>query len=234
MWAATGAAAHGYLYGRHHIELTRTILRRRGLPDALAGLRIGFMTDLHRSATVPHELIESAATLLMAERPDLVVLGGDYVTWGGTTIRGSLFVEPAAEARARRCRRRTACSASSATTTTIATCRRPWPRRGVEILRDARTRLTIRGEPLDLIGIRYWTTRGRDIATVARGAARASILLAHNPTRLNEAAALVAAPHAERPHPRRPDRAAGPRSHRRARVPDHLWHGPARNARRHS
>ena len=62
--------------------------------------------------------------------------------------------------------------------------------RGVEMLRDARTRLTIRGETLDLIGIRYWTTRARDIAIVARGAATASILLAHNPSRLNEAAAL--------------------------------------------
>jgi predicted MPP superfamily phosphohydrolase len=62
--------------------------------------------------------------------------------------------------------------------------------RGVEILKDARTRLMVRGEPLDLIGIRYWTTRGRDIAAVARGAAKASILLAHNPWRLKEAAAL--------------------------------------------
>ena len=62
--------------------------------------------------------------------------------------------------------------------------------RGVEILKDARTRLTVRGEALDLIGIRYWTTRGRDIASVARGAAKASILLAHNPWRLKEAAAL--------------------------------------------
>ena len=34
---------------------------RRGLPAPLSGLRVGFMTDLHRSATVPHELIETAA-----------------------------------------------------------------------------------------------------------------------------------------------------------------------------
>jgi len=58
------------------------------------------------------------------------------------------------------------------------------------MLKDARTRLTINGEALDLIGIRYWTTRARDISIVARGAAAASILLAHNPSRLKEAAAL--------------------------------------------
>ncbi len=62
--------------------------------------------------------------------------------------------------------------------------------RNVEMLKDARTRLTINGETLDLIGIRYWTTRARDISIVARGAAAASILLAHNPSRLKEAAAL--------------------------------------------
>ena len=62
--------------------------------------------------------------------------------------------------------------------------------RNVEMLKDARTRLTINGEALTLIGIRYWTTRARDISIVARGAAAASILLAHNPSRLKEAAAL--------------------------------------------
>ena len=41
------------------------------------------MTDLHRSSIVSQELIVSAVGLLMAERPDLIVLGGDYVTWGG-------------------------------------------------------------------------------------------------------------------------------------------------------
>ncbi len=188
---ATGAAAHGYLYERHGIELTRTVLRVAGLPDVFAGFRIGFMTDLHHSSTVPQKFIESATTLLMGERPDLVLLGGDYVTWGGD--HGSkgdrYFVEPAADA----VRGLSAPHGvfgvlgnhddDRALPAAMAT-------RGVEILKDARTRLTVRGEPLDLIGIRYWTTRGRDIATVARGAARTSILLAHNPSRLKEAAAL--------------------------------------------
>jgi len=189
--AATGAAAHGFLYERHHIDLTRAVLRVSGLPDTLSGLRVGFMTDLHRSSTVPHELIESAASLLMAERPDLIVLGGDYVTWGGdsASVGDRHFVEPAAEA----------VSALSAPHGVFGVLGnhdddRDMPAamtaKGFEILKDARTRLTIRGEPLDLIGIRYWTTRERDIAAVARGAAPASILLAHNPSRLREAAAL--------------------------------------------
>jgi len=188
---ATGGAAHGYLYERHHVGVTRTVLTVAGLPEALDGLRIGFMTDLHRSSTVAQELVESAAGLLMAERPDLIVLGGDYVTWGGDYLASGdrYFVEAAAEAVR-------GLSSPHGVFGVLGNHDddRDMPAamatRGVEILKDARTRLTVRGEPLDLIGIRYWTTRGRDIAAVARGAARASILLAHNPSRLKEAAAL--------------------------------------------
>src|SRR3954451_24776588 len=93
--AATGVGAHGFLYERHHLEITRTTLAVSGLPEALSGLRIGFLTDLHRSATVPHELIATAVTLLLNEQPDLIVLGGDYVTWGDRR-----FVGPVAEALA--------------------------------------------------------------------------------------------------------------------------------------
>jgi len=188
---ATGAVAHGFLYERHHVDVTRTALRVAGLPEALAGLRVGFMTDLHRSSTVSHDLIATAATLLMAERPDLIILGGDYVTWGGDLSVGGdrHFVEPAADAV------RTL-SAPHGVFGVLGNHDddRDMPvamaARGIEILRDERTRLTIRGEALDLIGIRYWTTRARDIARVARGAAKASILLAHNPSRLKEAAGL--------------------------------------------
>jgi predicted MPP superfamily phosphohydrolase len=182
--AATGAAAHGYCYERHHVEVTRTTLSMSGLPAALSGLRVGFLTDLHRSAAVSHELIERAVQLLMQERPDLIILGGDYVTWGD---RG--FVRPAADAVQ-------PLSAPHGVFGVLGNHDddRDMPAalesRGVEVLRDARTRLTIRGETLDLIGIRYWTTRLTDIARLAQGSAPASILIAHNPRRLQEASAL--------------------------------------------
>jgi uncharacterized protein len=183
--ATTGALAHGYLYERHHLELTRETLKVSGLPAPLAGLRVGLITDLHRSDTVPHELIMRAVKLLMSETPDLVVLGGDYVTWGDRH-----FVVPSAEALAplsaphgvfavlgNHDDDRDMPAALSAT--------------GVVVLRDARTRLKIRGETLDLAGIRYWTRRATDIAHVLRGASPNVILLAHNPLRLVEAAALA-------------------------------------------
>ena len=63
-------------------------------------------------------------------------------------------------------------------------------RKGVQVLRDARTRITVRHETIDLVGIRFWTKRRADIAALARDASPMTILLAHDPRRLTEAAAL--------------------------------------------
>ena len=62
--------------------------------------------------------------------------------------------------------------------------------RGYEVLRDARTTVKVRGEALELVGIRYWTQRLRDIARVVQGAKGTVLLLAHDPRRVVEASSL--------------------------------------------
>jgi predicted MPP superfamily phosphohydrolase len=182
---ATGAAAHGFLYERHHLELTKTSFPVPGLPEALRGLRIGLLTDLHRSELVSHEMIAAAVRIVMAEKPDLIVLGGDYVTWSDRR-----YMAPAAEALA----------PLSAPYGVIAILgnhddERDMPAalaaKGFTVLRDARTRLTIRGETMDFAGIKYWTRKLTDIAHVVRGAVPHTILLAHTPKRLLEAQILA-------------------------------------------
>jgi len=181
---ATGALAHGFLYERHRIEVTRETLDFADLPASLRGLRIGFVSDIHRSQTVPHELIDSAVRLLLAEQPDLIVLGGDYVTWGDRR-----YVEPAAEALA-------PLTAPHGVFAVLGNHDddRDMPAalvaRGFTVLRDQRTQLTIRGETLDLAGVRFWTRKPADVAYVLRGASSNLVLLAHTPARLVEAAAL--------------------------------------------
>jgi predicted MPP superfamily phosphohydrolase len=181
---AAGAGSYGYTYERHHIGVTRETIEVSGLPAAHAGLRIGFLTDLHRSFTGTHDMIAKAVALVMAERPDLVVLGGDYVTNADRR-----YMEPAAEALA-------PLSAPQGVFAVLGNHDddREMPAalaaRHVAVLRDARTRLTIRGEPLDIVGIRYWTNRVADITRLLRGASPNTMLLAHTPKRLAEAAAL--------------------------------------------
>jgi uncharacterized protein len=179
-----GTAAYGYIYGRHALEVTREDVPVIGLPPALAALRIGLITDIHRSRLVPHEDVSRAVSALMGERPDLIVLGGDYVTWGDRQ-----YVSPSAEALA-------PLSARYGVYGILGNhdddhdIGAALARNGVQMLKDARTRLQINGEPLNLVGIRYWTKRAVDIASLSRGLDGATVLLAHDPRRLTEAAAL--------------------------------------------
>ena len=180
----TGAGSYGYAYERHHIGVTRETIEVSGLPLAHAGLRIGFLTDLHRSHTGAHALVARAVELVMAERPDLIVLGGDYVTNADRR-----YMEPAADALA-------PLSAAHGVFAVLGNHDddRLMPAalagRHFAVLRDARTRVTIKGEVLDIAGIRYWTNRVADITRVLRGASPNTMLLAHTPKRLTEAAAL--------------------------------------------
>src|SRR5882724_7266165 len=182
--ALAGAGTYGYAYERHELGVTRATVPVTGLPPALAGLRIGLITDIHRSLFVSHEDVARAATMMMAERPDLIVLGGDYVTYGDRA-----YVGPAADAL-------DPLAAAHGVFGILGNhdddhdMPAALTRKGVQILKDARTRLTIRNETLDLVGIRFWTKRQLDIADLTRGAAPITILLAHDPRRLTEAAAL--------------------------------------------
>ena len=88
--AVTGAGVYGGAYERHHIGVTDATLPVRGLPPALDGLRIALLTDIHHSAIVPgrgrrHAPCRSAN----APKPDLVILGGDYVTCGDRAYVGT-------------------------------------------------------------------------------------------------------------------------------------------------
>jgi uncharacterized protein len=179
-----GTGVYGYAYERHALGVTRATIPVTGLSPPLSGFRIGLITDVHRSRWVSHDDVTAAVNTLMAERPDLVVLGGDYVTWGDED-----YVGPSSEAL----------SPLSAPHGVFAILGNhdndhdmpaALTKYGIQVLRDARTRLTIRNEALDLIGIRFWTRRPTDIARLSRGSSANTILLAHDPRRLTEAAGL--------------------------------------------
>jgi predicted MPP superfamily phosphohydrolase len=182
--AMTGGAGYGYLYARHDLEMTRASVPVAGLPPSLGGLRIGLLTDVHRSRWVSADDVTRAVGLLMADKPDLIVLGGDYVTWGDRR-----FVDPSAEALG-------LLSAPYGVFGILGNhdddhdMPAALSARGVHVLKDARTRLVIGSEHLDLVGIRFWTKRAADIAMAMHGSEGTVVLLAHDPRRLTEAQAL--------------------------------------------
>lgn len=182
--ACTGAATYGIADERHRVGVTEAALPVSGLPEALDGVRIALLTDVHHSHLVPADDVARAVSLVQSAHADLIVLGGDYVTYGDRD-----YVEPVAELL----------SPLNAPNGVFAILGnhdddRDMPaalsRRKFIVLKDQRTQVQIRGETVDLAGIRFWTRRVTDIARVLKGAGDLVLLLAHDPRRLNEAAAL--------------------------------------------
>jgi predicted MPP superfamily phosphohydrolase len=181
--AGVGAFAYGESSERHRLELTRTDLSMSGLDPALDGLRIAFLTDLHLSALVPAADIERAVRLAMQQRADMVVLGGDYVSFADRS-----YVEPVAELLQ-------PLDAPLGVFAVIGnhdeerSIAAAFARRGFSLLLDQWTRLRIKGTALDVAGVRFWTRR-REVSAALRGSGPTTLLLAHDPRRLHEAAAL--------------------------------------------
>ncbi len=180
----TGLGTYGLAFERHHLMLTPATLPVSGLAPALDGLRVALVTDLHHGRMTPANDIAASVKMTLDAKPDLIVLGGDYVTWGERR-----YVQPVADL--------------------LSPLRAPYgvfailgnhdddrdmpaalARQHFVVLKDGRTRVTIKGEPLEIAGIRYWTRRVQDIARILRGAKDTVLLLAHDPRRLSEAAAL--------------------------------------------
>jgi len=178
---ATGTAVHGYAYERHALGLTRTTLPMRGLPPGLDGLRIGFITDLHHSEFTGLDDIARAVKLVRAETPDLVLLGGDYISYGDLR-----YAAPCAEALA-------PLDAPLGVFAILGNHDddRVVPevlgRRGMRVLRDESTTVTRGGDVLTLTGIRFWTRRREDIARAMARRAGPVLLAAHDPRRIYEA-----------------------------------------------
>lgn len=182
---AAGRVGYGVAYERHQVRLVEADVTVVGLPRALDGLRVGLITDTHSSATVPDADILSAVSLLHDARPDLVALGGDYVTDMDTTraVHSAELLATLADAPL-------GAFAVLGNHDDDRVVPAALAAQGFEVLRDQVTMRTIRGEAVALAGVRYWTRRTADIAKVLGGAGPTTFLLAHDPRRLTEAAQL--------------------------------------------
>jgi predicted MPP superfamily phosphohydrolase len=172
-------------YERHQIRLVEADVPVIGLPTAFEGLRLGLITDVHHSDSVSADQVLRAVDLLRQSRTDLVVLGGDYVSFLEREFMGPVaeLLAPLADA-----------PYGSFAVLGNHDDDRDMPaaleRQGFTVLKDQRTRLTIRGEPLEIAGLRFWTRRVAELARVLSGTSGTTLLLAHDPRRLTEAAAF--------------------------------------------
>jgi predicted MPP superfamily phosphohydrolase len=183
--ALSGVAAYGVFYERHQLRRIERDVAVRGLPPALDGVRVGMITDIHHSAVVSAADVTQAVSMLQAANADIIVLGGDYVSFFD---RG--YVAPVAELLTPLANARYGSFAVLGNHDDEREMPAALASRGFTVLKDQRTALTINGERLDIAGIRFWTRTPGDIAPVLKGTGGTTILLAHDPRRLAEAAAL--------------------------------------------
>jgi len=75
----TAGAAYPFLEAKWCRVLRRT-LQVPKLPSPFEGMKVAFLSDVHHGKFVPLSYIRHAVDLANAFKPDLVLLGGDYVT----------------------------------------------------------------------------------------------------------------------------------------------------------
>jgi predicted MPP superfamily phosphohydrolase len=75
----------GLVPGATRVELVRHTLA--ALPPGSSPLRLAFISDLHIGPTTPDRLLDRAFEIAANERPDVLLLGGDYVYLEATPAR---------------------------------------------------------------------------------------------------------------------------------------------------
>jgi predicted MPP superfamily phosphohydrolase len=79
---AAGLALYSTIVARHWIDVTHHDLAIKGLPAAFDGLRIVQMSDIHLDEFTEPLFLDHAITLVNEMNPDLVLLTGDFVSFG--------------------------------------------------------------------------------------------------------------------------------------------------------
>jgi hypothetical protein len=82
--AGIGGLGYGFGWEPDHLTVTRLTLSLSGWPQDEPPLLVGQLTDLHCCTEHSLERAQRAARLLMANRPEVVLLTGDFLTHEGT------------------------------------------------------------------------------------------------------------------------------------------------------
>ncbi len=183
--ATIGAGVLGYgALVRQQVELSRVEVKIARLPAAFAGMTIAHMSDIHHGPYTSLDYIRRCIEIVNAERPDLVVLTGDF------TFAGRRYVEPCAELF-REYRPRLGVYAVLGNHDYYAGAgyvARALRAAGCNVMIDARERLEYRGDRLWLLGVDDFYYGNTDLPALMRDVPddEARIVLSHNPDYIEE------------------------------------------------
>lgn len=187
---AGGVALHR---ARRAPDVVEIAVPLQGLPAALDGFRLVQISDLHVSSLIRREFVAEVVRLANAAQPDAIALTGDLVDGSVDMLRED--IAPLSQLRARHgvffvTGNHEYYSGADAWIAHLASL-------GARPLRNERTQINHNGEALDLIGVDDWTAarfggdHGPDLARAVAGRDQGvpSVLLAHQPRQVDEAAA---------------------------------------------
>jgi predicted MPP superfamily phosphohydrolase len=80
--SAAGLAVYSGEIARHEIEVVHQTIKLAGLPEAFGGFRIVQISDVHFREYTEAAFLREVVSKANALEPDLVVLTGDFVSWG--------------------------------------------------------------------------------------------------------------------------------------------------------
>jgi len=144
------AAAYGLLYSRLDVEVTHPRIRLARLPKAFEGFRIAQLSDIHISPFMTAAEIRRCVTMTNEQKPDLIVMTGDYLSWD-TAWQGEV-VQALAGLRAPYGVFGSLGNHESITHTEESITGL-FAAQGIHILRQERAPIQLNGETINLIGV---------------------------------------------------------------------------------
>ncbi|MGH9481229.1 MAG: metallophosphoesterase [Terriglobales bacterium] len=176
---------HGRRHGDRDPQISHLEVPLSRLPAALDGLRIAHLSDIHYGLFVSRRWLLRVLELTQAQRPDLIAITGDFVT------QSPAFIEPVSEL----------VSKLHAPLGVFAVLgnhdfragaeplTRALRRRGITVLRNQHRLLHRRGDAFQIAGIDDSRQHPDLAAALGPTDRRFTLLLAHNPMALPQAAA---------------------------------------------
>lgn len=187
-----GAIARAQWNASREAALRRVVVRPTGWPEALDGLTVVQLSDVHVSPDTPLSVVQELVTRVNALAPDLVVLTGDLVD-GSVELLGAAMA-PFAELRAPL--GVFAVTGNHEYYSDADAWIAAFERLGMRVLQNAHVTIHARGAAFTLAGVPDWRgaafgERHRpDLATALAGSEPGLpvVLLAHQPRQFPEAA----------------------------------------------
>jgi predicted MPP superfamily phosphohydrolase len=198
--AAAGAAPFlGAMYGfaaeRLNYQIRRVEIPMANLPDALDGMKIAQLSDIHLSGYISREDVRRAVDMANDLSADLSVVTGDFITGASDPLEDCIaeIRKLSAPLGIYGCNGNHEIYAKAEDA-----AERFFTQAGMKLLRSENATLTFRGAQLNLIGVDYQRERGpgghriQTLAGVEKLIRRdmPNILLSHNPNSFNRAAEL--------------------------------------------